>query len=208
MTITTHMDAYEHIKNFERAYLGPGVYVLYQGPVADKNIVYIGKSTADILMRVSSHQQTKDFDRVGVILPATTSEVHIHNLEHFVVEEFYDRFGCLPEFNRQRPRFHEDGRSYNWHQMGRRRVRSIFVGDEPPRSSSSSSSAAQRALATVGDVKELVANLARRHPDATRDELWTKAARAAGRQYTANTLRHYCSTGGLHGNTILRRLTA
>jgi hypothetical protein len=134
MTITAHVDAHDHIRNFERAYLGPGVYVLYDGPVVDTNIVYIGKSTADVLMRVSTQRRTKDFDRVGVVLPATTHDVHIHNLEHFVIAEYVDRFGRLPDFNRQRPRFHDDGRSFDWHQMGRRWVPSIFVGDEAPRS--------------------------------------------------------------------------
>jgi len=203
MTITAHVDAHDHIHNFERAFLGPGVYVLYDGSAADKNIVYIGKSTSDMLMRVSTHRQTKDFDRVAVILPATTHEVHIHNLEHFVIAEFVDRFGRLPEFNRQRPRFQHDGRSFNWHQMGRRVVSSIFVGDERPRS------LAGRGLdnvVTVGGVAAMQAHLERAHPTATRDWLWQKTAKLLGGAYSPATLRQYCGASGLHGNTILDRL--
>ena len=69
MSISRNLDAYENVANFASAYVGPGVYVLYDGRVADSNIVYIGKSTSEILMRVSQHQKDKDFDRVGIILP-------------------------------------------------------------------------------------------------------------------------------------------
>ncbi len=205
MTISHHIDAHDHVNNFERAYLGPGVYVLYDGRVADNHIVYIGKSTADMLMRVSTHRQTKDFDRVGVILPSTTHDVHIHNLEHFVIAEYVDRFGRLPEFNSQRPRFHDDGRSFNWHAMGRRDVPEIFVGDEAPRTAP-----ARRLgdVVTVGGVVAVHARLARAHPKATQDWLWAKTARVLGGRYSPSTLRQYCSRAGLHGNTVLDRLAA
>ncbi len=93
MSITTHLDASENIANFERVYVGPGVYVLFDGRAADSNIVYIGKSAAEILMRVSQHRHDKDFDRVGVILPKRQDPLVIHNLEHFVMQEYFDRRG-------------------------------------------------------------------------------------------------------------------
>lgn len=94
--------------------------MLFDGRVSDSNIVYIGKSTVDVLVRVRNHLQNKDFDRVGIILPHNTSDEKIHNLEHLVVQEFLDRFGQLPVFNKQTPHWLDGERRFDWHTMRRR----------------------------------------------------------------------------------------
>lgn len=206
MSITRHIDAHDHIRNFERAYLGPGVYVLYDGRVCDRNIVYIGKSRADVLMRVSTQRATKDFDNVGVVLPRTTNDAFIHNLEHYVLAEYFDTFGTLPHFNRNNAHFHDAGRAFDWHNAARRHVASIFVGDDEPRRPTSVSPAPS--VQTVGEVRALMTRLEERHPDAPQTKLWTLAARELGGTYAPLTLRQYCSGAGLHGNTILARLAS
>ena len=130
MSISRNLTDHDSVSNFEKANLGPGVYVLFDGRVADTSIVYIGKSTQEILMRVSAHQREKDFDRVGVILPSTTNSVFIHNLEHLVVAEFMDRFGELPTYNTVTPQAHPEGRRFDWHNISHRYSEVAFLGDD------------------------------------------------------------------------------
>src|SRR5262249_43229013 len=98
MAISRHLCDVDPVRHFARAYVGPGVYVLYDGRIADTNIVYVGKSVADVIMRVEAHSQDKCFDRVGIILPYNTDPDYIHNLEHYVIEEYIDTWGELPCF--------------------------------------------------------------------------------------------------------------
>lgn len=122
MSISQHIDGWDHVTNFERVYLGPGIYVLYDGQVrTDGNIVYIGKSSVEVMMRVSAHARDKTFDRVGIILPRRTGSELIHDLEHLVMAEYVDRYAELPPYNIQMPRLTEEGRAFNWHHMARRR---------------------------------------------------------------------------------------
>ena len=127
MAIWTNLDGHDHTNNFDRANLGPGVYVLFQGRISDNNIVYIGKSTVDVLMRVSHHTGEKEFDRVGVILPAHRDAETIHNLEHLEMQEFLDRFGERPLYNIQIPRLLAGSRVFDWHTMRRRRRDVAFL---------------------------------------------------------------------------------
>lgn len=127
MAIWTNLDGHDHTDNFDRANLGPGVYVLFQGRISDHNIVYIGKSTVDVLMRVSQHASSKDFDRVGVILPAHQDMEKIHNLEHLVMQEFLDRFREKPLYNVQVPRLLPGSRRFDWHTMRRRQRDVAFL---------------------------------------------------------------------------------
>jgi hypothetical protein len=124
MSILRNIDGYDAVRNFERVYFGPGVYILIDGRAADKNITYIGKSTAEIMARVSAHRD-KVFDKVAVILPRSKNKRTIHNLEAAVVEEYVDMFDELPEFNKVQPRFM--GRHFfNWKTLSRRKSDVLF----------------------------------------------------------------------------------
>ena len=125
-TITSYLDAWDSTNHFKQVHLGPGAYVLFDGGVSPLNIVYIGKSNVSIMMRVRNHEQTKDFDKVGIILPQTVNKVFVHNLEAQMVEEYIARFGRLPPYNVQRPRFIPGSRRYNWHYIARRRSDILF----------------------------------------------------------------------------------
>jgi hypothetical protein len=126
VSIARALDAHDRIENFEAAHVGPGVYVLFDGRVCDSNIVYVGKSCADVVMRVTTHLRDKTFDRVGLILPRRTDPDFVHNLEHHVIEEFVQRYGDLPEFNIQRPRRLDWLRRFDWHHVARRRADARF----------------------------------------------------------------------------------
>ena len=131
MSITDHLDAYESVKNFQEAWLGPGVYVLFQGPPRDNNIVYIGKSERDVMLRVGTHQTDKEFTHVGLVLPSRTNKIFIHNLEHLVVAEFLDEYDYLPYYNSVTPRRHyESSRLYDWHTISRREDDVRFISDD------------------------------------------------------------------------------
>ena len=124
MSITQNLDATESTRYIDRAYFGPGCYVLYDGRARDSNIVYIGKSRCEILVRISAHYRTKDFNRVGVILPRRTTPNFVHNLEAALMEEYLDYYGELPLYNRQGARYittcaNRDWIS-NWHRIPRR----------------------------------------------------------------------------------------
>lgn len=97
--IADHLDAIAHVRDFERAYLGPGVYVLYDGRPTNSNLVYIGKSSSEVLLRVKAHEDDKTFDRVGVILPARVDHDFVHTLEAKVMLTYADIYGELPPFN-------------------------------------------------------------------------------------------------------------
>lgn len=202
MAISRNIDAYESIQNFERAYVGPGVHVLFDGRVADTNIVYIGKSTSEILMRVAAHKVDKAFDKVGVILPTRTAPVDIHNLEHFVMAEYLDRWGELPTFNTNHAHFNDAGSRFNWHAMGRRRQDSIFLGgtDTLKRSDKSPRTYAR----TVGELRSLFHRLFNANPTWTVDDTWEEVSRRLGGAYSAATLKQYSAV--LHGNQIPNRL--
>lgn len=202
MSISRNLDAYENVANFASAYVGPGVYVLYDGRVADSNIVYIGKSTSEILMRVSQHQKDKDFDRVGIILPRRTDGVFVHNLEHYVFQEFKDAWGVLPPLNTNDAHFHPDGPEFDWHGMARRKEQALFVGAEGlvgrfeqlPRSYAK----------TVGAVRRLRLRIERENPQWHSEEVWGEIAMRLGGVYSASTLQQYCSR--LDDDEVLPRL--
>mgnify|MGYP000176569843 CR=1 FL=1 len=132
MAISKNLDGVDHVRNFESVFLGPGIYVLYDGRRYDSNIVYIGKSTRDIMIRIGRHHKNKDFDRVGVILPKTVSTQRIHNIEAFVIEEYIDRYGELPPYNQVQPRQKPGTRRFNWHSMARRREEVCFGSGSAP----------------------------------------------------------------------------
>ncbi len=120
MSILSNLDGYEKVDNFASAYTGPGVYVLFDGRFADGNITYIGKSTVNVMMRVSAHRQTKDFDGVGLILPQHRDERFIHDLEALVVMAFVEKYGELPPDNAVQPRVLPGRRWFDWTAIARR----------------------------------------------------------------------------------------
>jgi hypothetical protein len=192
MCISRNLDSYESVHNFEFAYLGPGVYVLFAGRISDGNIVYIGKSASDVMLRVASHQYAKRFDRVGLIRPTRTDAEVIHNLEHYVLAEFIDRWGELPPLNQNNAHLLPWGPRFNWHSMGRRKQDARFL--------SSADRVTTRAR-TIAEIRHLHARLLRQTPCWTSDDAWDEVADRLGGRYSPNTLRQYCSTR--HGNERL-----
>jgi hypothetical protein len=196
MSISRNLDAHEDIANFDRAYVGPGVYVLFDGRIADSNIVYIGKSARDVLMRVDDHRETKRFNKVGVILPRRTDELVIHNLEHYVLCEFLDCWGELPAYNTNNAHLHPHGPNFNWHLMGRRPNDAYFGGADDRRDRQRGTRAE-----TVGEIRRLAERVARQNPNWPMPRVWDEVARRLGDIYSPTTIRQYCSV--LHGNVIL-----
>ena len=195
MSITSSLDGWDHVRNFEEVYVGPGIYVLFAGQACDKNIVYIGKSEKRVVARVRTHRKDKGFDRVGVFLPSRTSSSYIHNAEHFILAEFLDRFGRLPRHNNQFARFKRGGPRFNWHSAPRRSSDVQFGGriDQGPLGSDSG-------FRTVGELRRISDDL---HGDGMpRWETFEWLALDCDYVYEASTLRQYFYSDA-HGNTVL-----
>ena len=126
MAITRYLDGHDKTYNFETAYTGPGIYVLYDGRIGDANIVYIGKSTSDVMLRVNRHRDDKDFDGVGVILPAHTDPDFIHDLEAMVMMEYRQSWGVLPPYNVVQAHILPGRRRFNWTAIARRENDVLF----------------------------------------------------------------------------------
>lgn len=102
--IQTLFDAWDHADNFERVHTGPGIYGLFDSRrIGFAGLVYVGMSTVDVVMRVAAHRRDKSFETVAVLLPQTTSERFIRDVEALVLAEHFDRYGELPFYNRAFP---------------------------------------------------------------------------------------------------------
>ncbi len=194
MTIWRHLDGHDAVRNFEHVYLGPGVYVLFDGPARDGNIVYIGKSVRRVMMRVRKHAADKDFTRVGVVLPRKTTDAFIHNLEHYVVQEYFDRYGELPYYNSQFPRLRPRGPKFRWHTIGRRR-HDVAFGYTPD--------ALVSEFRTVGDLRRAADDLW--DSGLSMEEAFELLAEAVDYVYAPKTLQAY-HYSDRHGNTVLPAL--
>jgi len=199
MAIARHLDGWDRVENFEEAYVGPGVYVLFEGRPQDRDIVYIGKSRSRVMMRVRAHQRDKDFTKVGVILPRRTSELFIHNLEHYVMQEFFDRYGQLPYYNRQHARLKRSGPKFRWHSVARRKSDVSFGGGgRRPRDWGGIE------IRTFSDLRGLSDQLVL-EDGLTREQSFEEMLPCVRYLYTASTLRNYFYSG-VHGNRILPAL--
>lgn len=199
VAITHHLDGWSDVRNFEYVHVGPGIYVLFDGRAADTNIVYIGKSVADIVFRVSAHRLDKDFSQVGVILPRQTSADYIHNFEHFVLAEYIERFGVLPHFNRQNALFREDGPRFKWHLAGRRTEDLEFSGEPITRQYH-----VRTYAKSIAQLRKLHERLYQQNACWTADDAWEEVSRRIGGVYSPSTLKQYSYE--LHGNQLLDRL--
>ncbi|MBL8679850.1 MAG: hypothetical protein JNK05_11825 [Myxococcales bacterium] len=199
MAITHHLDGWSDVRNFDYVHIGPGIYVLFDGRAADANIVYVGKSIADIVFRVSSHHKDKEFSQVGVILPRRTDAEYIHNFEHYVLAEYKDRFGQLPYYNRRDALFIDTGPRFNWH-TAIRRVEDLEFSGEPIVGGHRTRTYAK----SVAELRRLHTRLYNQNPCWTADDAWEEVSRRLQGVYAPSTLKQYAYE--LHGNQRLDRL--